>query len=66
MGAFDGIAGRCLGYLGLFLIGAISWAGDHLGPAPGVPIRMVSRRRARPDTALRPGASVAGTQRTKG
>ena len=66
METFDGIAGRCLGYLGLFLIGAISWAADHLGPAPGVPVRMVSRRSARPYRALRPGAALARTQRTNG
>jgi hypothetical protein len=47
MGPLDRIADRSLGYLGLFLIGAISWMADRMGPVtrpePGVPTRMVRR-----------------------
>lgn len=64
------IADRTLGYAGLFLIGSISWAVDHLDrahrPARTVPARMVSRPRVAPDRAFRPGVSVPVTQRTSG
>ena len=30
----DGVTDRCLGYLGPFLIGAISWVADRMGPTP--------------------------------
>jgi hypothetical protein len=69
MGPLDRIADRSLGYLGLFLIGAISWAADRLGsqnrPVPGVPTRVVRRTPglARP---ARPGSSVPTTLRTGG
>jgi hypothetical protein len=43
------ITDRTLGYLGLFLIGAISWVADHVGearePAPSVGARRPSRPR---------------------
>lgn len=64
------IADRTLGYVGLFLIGSISWAVDHPDatqrPAQTVRARVVSRPRVAPDQALRPGVSVPVIQRTNG
>jgi hypothetical protein len=34
MERLERVADRCLGYLGLFLIGAISWVAERMGPAP--------------------------------
>jgi hypothetical protein len=66
MGCLDQITDRSLGYLGLFLIGAISWAADRLGsanlPVPGVPTRVVHRSPA-PARAARPDPSVPTTLR---
>jgi hypothetical protein len=69
MGPLDRITDRCLGYLGLFLIGAISWAADRLGPAnrlPGVPTRVVHRTLAPARAAARPGSSIPRTLRAGG
>jgi hypothetical protein len=46
MERLERIADGCLGYLGLFLIGAISWVAERMGPvprpAPGARARRVS------------------------
>jgi hypothetical protein len=34
MRAVEVLVDRSMGYLGLFLIGAISWVADRMGPAP--------------------------------
>jgi hypothetical protein len=34
MRKLERVADRCLGYLGLLLIGAISWVAERMGPAP--------------------------------
>jgi hypothetical protein len=34
MERLERVADRFLGYLGLFLIGAISWVAERMGPAP--------------------------------
>jgi hypothetical protein len=60
------ITDRTLGYLGLFLIGAISWTADRLGTSgrqPGVPTRVVPLRSARPNTAGRTGVTGPTTPR---
>ena len=44
MGIVNGVADRCLGYLGLFLIGAISWMADRIAPAPEPAPRARARR----------------------
>jgi len=55
---------RGLGYLGLVLIGALSWAADHAAPsdrrAP------TARPRVAPPRPFRPGVSVPVIQRTNG
>jgi hypothetical protein len=70
MGPLDTIADRCMGHLGLFLIGAISCTADRLRPGirpePGVPTRIVPRRNPTPERAARPGASLPTTQRAGG
>ena len=38
MRALEAVGDRFMGYLGLFLIGAISWAADRMGP-PRLPAR---------------------------
>jgi hypothetical protein len=46
------ISDRFMGYAGLFLIGALSWAADHMGPtrhpASGASAPDVTRRAANP------------------
>jgi hypothetical protein len=66
MKTLSSITDRALGYLGLFLIGAISWTADRLGASglqPGVPTRVVPLRSARPNTAGRAGVTRAATPR---
>ena len=66
MKALSRITDRALGHLGLFLIGAISWAADRLStsrPEPGIPTRVVSLRTARPTGAERTGVTAATTPR---
>ena len=63
------IADRAMGYLGLFLIGAISWAADRrgsTGPEPGIPTRMVPRRGVVPKGAAHPGVPFTTTPRAAG
>lgn len=70
MGAIERIADRSLGYAGLFLIGAMSWVADRLGPArrpaPRVPSRMVELRSATRGRTGRPGVSLATTHHPGG
>jgi hypothetical protein len=58
------ISERFMGYLGLFLIGALSWAADHMGPerhpVSGASARVVTRRAA--DPIGRPRIPVAAHQ----
>jgi hypothetical protein len=66
MKALSRITDRTLGYLGLFLIGAISWTADRLSPSgaePGIPTRVVPLRSARPAGAGRTGVTPATTPR---
>jgi hypothetical protein len=66
MKALSRITDRALGHLGLFLIGAISWAADRLstsGSEPGIPTRVVPIRGARPSGAGRTGVTAATTPR---
>ena len=69
MGTFERIVDTGLGYLGLFLIGAVSWTADRLPlagrPEPGVPTRMVSHPRVTPGRGIRP-VSQATTPRAGG
>ena len=62
------ITERGLGYVGLFLIGALSWAADRLGPAD--PSTRVPRSARRPGAAapraFHHGVSVPVIQRTNG
>jgi hypothetical protein len=44
MGTVEKVVDRCLGYFGLFLIGAISWAADRMGPVPQPAPRVRARR----------------------
>ena len=68
MDTVDRIADRTLGYVGLFLIGAISWVADHVGtasrPAPTAGACMAPRSSA-PGGIPRP-RSLATAQRTGG
>jgi hypothetical protein len=60
------ITDRALGYLGLFLIGSISWTANRLGTSalqPGNPTRVVPLRSARHNTAGRTGVTRATTPR---
>ena len=70
MGTVERIADRGLGYLGLFLIGAMSWVADHLAPAPRpaprAPARTVALQGATRGRADRPGVALATTQHTGG
>ena len=66
MKALNKITDRTLGYLGLFLIGAISWTADRLGASglqPGNPTRVVPLLSARRNTAGRAGVTRATTPR---
>ena len=66
MKALSRIPDRALGYLGLLLIGAISWAADRLSPSkrePGIPTRAVSLGSARPSKAGRTGVTAVTTPR---
>jgi hypothetical protein len=60
------VVDRFMGYLGLFLIGALSWAADRLGPAgqaaPETGAQNAPRRKAAPDRAVRPGIPLATNQ----
>jgi hypothetical protein len=68
MDSVDRIADRTLGYLGLFLIGAISWVADHVGtashPVPIAGARVAPRSKA-PAGVPRP-RPLATSQRTGG
>jgi hypothetical protein len=44
MGTIERVADRCMGYLGLFLIGAIGWMADRMGPVPQPAPRARARR----------------------
>jgi hypothetical protein len=70
MATVERIADRGLGYLGLFLIGAMSWVADHLcsahGPVPRVPSPMVALQSNTRDRAGRPGVRLAATHHTGG
>jgi len=44
MGTVERVVDRCMGYFGLFLIGAISWVADRMGPAPEPAPRARARR----------------------
>lgn len=44
METIERVADRCMGYLGLFLIGALSWVADRMGPAPQPAPRARARR----------------------
>ena len=44
MRAVEVLVDRSMGYLGLFLIGAISWVADRMGPAPQPAPRVRARR----------------------
>ena len=52
------ITDRTLGYLGLFLIGAISWVADHLGEARQPAPTVGPRRPSRPGVPARPLATA--------
>jgi hypothetical protein len=58
------VSDRFMGYLGLFLIGALSWAADRMGPtrrpASGAGAREVARRTA--DPIVRPRIPLAAHQ----
>jgi hypothetical protein len=58
------VSDRFMGYLGLFLIGALSWAADHMAPrrhpASGANAGDVTRRAANP--IVRPRISLAAHQ----
>jgi len=57
------ITDRTLGYLGLFLIGAISWVADHMGEARNAAPTGGTRRPSRPGV---PGRPLATAHRTGG
>ena len=44
MGILDRVVERGMGYLGLFLIGVISWVADRTGPTPQPAPRARARR----------------------
>ena len=50
MGTVEKVIDRCLGYFGLFLIGAISWAADRMGRVPQPAPRARARRVSQPTT----------------
>lgn len=70
MGSFAKVVDVGLGYLGLLLIGAISWTADRWPsagrPQPGVPTRVVSHSQGATGRAMRPGISPATTPRSGG
>jgi hypothetical protein len=66
MKALVRITDRALGHLGLFLIGALSWAAERLGPRrpePEAPRRVVRLPGARPSGAGRAGVTRVTTPR---
>jgi hypothetical protein len=52
MRAVERMADRCLGYLGLVLIGAIGWVAERMEPAPQ-PAPRPRARRVTPHTTRR-------------
>jgi len=67
MGTVNRIADRTLGYLGLFLIGAVSWVADHTWVARPMPA-VGARPASRPDApaGVPPQRSLASARRTGG
>ena len=50
MGTVEKAVDRCMGYLGLFLIGAISWVADRMAPDPKPAPRTRARRASQHNT----------------
>jgi hypothetical protein len=69
MRPLDRIADRALGSLGLFIIGAISWAADRLTaagrPAPETPARGANGRSGSRRRPLQPGTRLTVPERAR-